>query len=116
MPSFGWPTAVISGGRDLVTPRAVAQRIVSLLPDAVLVDLPTAGHSVIDTRERTALDVVKAVYAGTLDELPSRSAQLDAEPGGIGVRMLVWAIAAAAVAESVVPSAVPRVVRYVTTS
>jgi pimeloyl-ACP methyl ester carboxylesterase len=116
MPSFGWPTAVISGGRDLVTPRAVAQRIVSLLPDAVLVDLPTAGHSAIDTRERTALDVVKAVYAGTLDELPSRSAQLDAEPGGIGVRMLVWAIAAAAVAESVVPSAVPRVVRYVTTS
>ena len=88
----------------------------SLLPDAVLVDLPTAGHSVIDTRERTALDVVKAVYAGTLDELPSRSAQLDAEPSGIGVRMLVWAIAAAAVAESVVPSAVPRVVRYVTTS
>ena len=85
------------------TPRAVAQRIVSLLPDAVLVDLPTAGHSAIDTRERTALDVVKAVYAGTLDELPSRSAQLDAEPGGIGVRMLVWAIAAAAVAESVVP-------------
>jgi pimeloyl-ACP methyl ester carboxylesterase len=116
MPRFEWPTAVISGGRDLVTPRAVAQRIVSLVPDGVLVDLPTAGHSAIDTRERTALDVVKAVYAGTLHELPSRSAQLDAEPGGIGVRMLVWAIAAAAVAESAVPSAVPRVVRYVTTS
>ena len=116
MPSFGWPTAVISGGRDLVTPRAVAQRIVSLIPDGVLVDLPTAGHSAIDTRERTALDVVKAMYAGTSHELPSRSAELDAEPGGIGVRMLVWAIAAAAVAESVVPSAVPRAVRYVTTS
>ncbi|HEX7826099.1 MAG TPA: alpha/beta hydrolase, partial [Mycobacterium sp.] len=116
MPSFGWPTAVISGGRDLVTPRAVAQRIVSLLPDAALVDLPTAGHSVIDTRERTALDVVKSVYAGKLHELPSRSAQLDNEPGGIGVRLLVRAIGAAAVAESAVPDVVPRVVRRVTTS
>ena len=37
MPSFGWPTVVISGGRDLITPPAVAERIVSLLPDAVLV-------------------------------------------------------------------------------
>jgi pimeloyl-ACP methyl ester carboxylesterase len=116
MPGFRWPTAVISGGRDLVTPPAVAQRIVSLLPDATLVDLPTAGHSVIDTRERTALDVVKAVYAGTMHQLPSRSAQLDAVPGGIGVRTLVWAIGAAAKAESAVPSALPRVVRRVTTS
>lgn len=116
MPGFRWPTAVISGGRDLITPRAVAERIVSLLPNAALVDLPTAGHSVIDLRERTALDVVKAVYAGRLHELPDRSAQLDAEPGGIGVRMLVWAITAAAVAESAVPSAVPRALRSVTTS
>jgi proline iminopeptidase len=116
MPGFGWPTAVISGGRDLVTPRAVAQRIVSLLPDAALVDLPTAGHSVIDTRERTALDVVKSVYAGKLHELPSRSAQLDTAPGGIGVRLLVRVIGAAAVAESAVPSVLPRVVRRVTTS
>lgn len=116
MPGFTWPTAVISGGRDLVTPRAVAQRIVSLLPDAALVDLPTAGHSVIDTRERAALDVVKSVYAGRLHELPSRSAQLDTQPGGLGVRLLVRAIEAAAVAESAVPSLVPRVVRRVTTS
>jgi pimeloyl-ACP methyl ester carboxylesterase len=116
MPGFGWPTVVISGGRDLVTPPAVARRIVSLLPDATLVDLPTAGHSVIDTRERTALDVVKAVYAGTMHQLPSRSAQLDAAPGGIGVRLLVRAIGAAAVAEAAVPSVVPRVVRRVTTS
>jgi proline iminopeptidase len=32
------------------------------------------------------------------------------------VRLLVWAIGAAAVAESAVPSAVPRMVRHVTTS
>jgi pimeloyl-ACP methyl ester carboxylesterase len=43
MPKFDWPTVVISGGRDLITPRGVAERITSLIPDAVLVLLPTAA-------------------------------------------------------------------------
>jgi pimeloyl-ACP methyl ester carboxylesterase len=116
MPSFTWPTVVISGGRDLTTPPAVAQRIVSLIPDSVLVDLPTAGHSILDTRERSALEIVKAVYAGRISELPSRSAELDAAPSELGMRLLTWAIGAAAVAESAVPAAVPQLVRRVTTS
>lgn len=80
IPQFSWPTAVISGGRDLTTPRAVAERIVDLIPDSVLVEMPTAGHSVIDDREGSALDIVKAVYAGSMRELPGRTAQLDAAP------------------------------------
>ena len=116
MPGFTWPTAVISGGRDLTTPRAVARRIADLIPDSALIELPTSGHSVIDTRERSAFDVVKAVYAGEMYELPSRAAQLDKAPSVLSVRLLVWAIGAAAVAESAVPSAVPRVVRAVTPS
>jgi pimeloyl-ACP methyl ester carboxylesterase len=116
MPSFTWPTVVISGGRDLTTPPAVARRIVSLLPNSVLVDLSTAGHSALDTRERSALEIVKAVYAGEINELPSRSAELDATPSELGMRVLTWAIGAAAVAESAVPAVVPRVVRQVTSS
>ncbi|MCV7133731.1 alpha/beta fold hydrolase [Mycobacterium hodleri] len=116
MPTFTWPTVVISGGRDLTTPRAVACRIAELIPDSVLVEMPTSGHSVVDTKERSALDVVRAVYAGEIAELPSRSAELDAVPSLLSVRLLKRAITAAAVAESVVPSAVPRVVRNVTTS
>ena len=116
MPEFTWPTVVISGGRDLTTPRAVADRIVELIPDAVLVDLPTAGHSVIDTKERSALDVVQAVYAGSTSELPGRSKELDAAPSPLGVRLLKKAISAAAAAESVVPSVVPRAVRQVTST
>jgi proline iminopeptidase len=116
MPGFTWPTVVISGGRDLTTPPAVARRITSLIPESVLVELPTAGHSVIDTRERAALDVAKAVYAGRMHELPSRSAKLDSEASVLGVRLMVWAMGAAAIAESAVPSAVPRAVRRVTTS
>jgi proline iminopeptidase len=116
MPGFTWPTVVISGGRDLTTPRAVACRIAELIPDSVLVDLPTTGHSIIDVKERSALDIVKAVYAGEASELPSRSAELDSAPNLLSVRLLVRAIAAASVAESAVPSVVPRAVRHVTTS
>ena len=116
MPTFTWPTVVISGGRDLTTPRAVALRVAQLIPDAVLVDMPTTGHSVIDTKERSALDIVKAVYAGETAELPGRSTELDARPSLLSVRLLRRAIIAAAAAESAVPSVVPRAVRHVTPS
>jgi proline iminopeptidase len=116
MPGFTWPTVVISGGRDLTTPRVVACRIADLIPNSVLVEMPTTGHSIIDTKERSALDIVAAVYAGEMSVLPSRSAELDAVPSLLSVRLLKRLITAAAVAESVVPSAVPRAVRNVTTS
>jgi proline iminopeptidase len=116
MPRFTWPTVVISGGHDLITPPTVAQRIASLIPGAVLVNLATAGHSAIDLRERAALDIARAVYSGDIDKLPGRARELDAKPGGLGVRLLVWAIAAAAAVESVLPAAVPRAVQRVTAS
>jgi proline iminopeptidase len=109
MPNFSWPTVVISGGRDLITPPAVAHRIVSLIPDAVVVNLATAGHSAIDIREQAAMDIVKAVYAGESGQLPARAKALDAKPAGLGVRLLVWSIGAAAAIESALPAAVPRV-------
>jgi pimeloyl-ACP methyl ester carboxylesterase len=116
MPKFSWPTVVVSGGRDLITPPAVADRIASLIPGAVLVKLATAGHSAIDLRERAAVDIVKATYNGTSAGLPARAKKLDSAPGGLGVRVLVWAIAAAAAVEKAVPAAVPRTVQRVTAS
>ncbi|WP_284233362.1 alpha/beta hydrolase [Mycobacterium antarcticum] len=116
MPGFDWPTVVVSGGRDLTTPRAVACRIADLIPGAVLVDMPTTGHSILDVKERSALDIVKAVYDETISELPARSADLDAAPSLLSVRLLKRAITAASAAESAVPSSVPRAVRSVTTS
>jgi pimeloyl-ACP methyl ester carboxylesterase len=112
MPHFGWPTVVISGGRDLITPPAVAHRIASLIPAAVLVELPTAGHSALDVRERAALDVMAAVSNGEIAALPGRAGRLDRVPGGLGVRLLVGTLRAAAIAES----AVPRVRRRAATS
>jgi len=116
MPKFSWPTVVISGGRDLITPPAVARRIASLVPGAVLVNLATAGHSTIDLRERAALDIVKAIYDGTSSGLPARAKKLDSTPGGLGVRLLIWGIAAAATVEKALPAAVPRTVQRVTAS
>jgi proline iminopeptidase len=114
MPKFSWPTVVISGGRDLITPPSVAKRIASLIPDGVLVDLATAGHSMIDVRERAAMDIVEAVYAGETHQLPARAKSLNDEPAGRGVRALVWTIGAAAAVESALPAVVPRVLQRTT--
>jgi pimeloyl-ACP methyl ester carboxylesterase len=116
MPNFAWPTVVISGGRDLITPPTVARRVAALIPGAVLVSLATAGHSIIDLRERAALDIVNAVYRGEAGGLLAREAALDARPAGLGIRSLVWGIEAAAALESALPAAVPRSVARVTAS
>ena len=109
MPNFSWPAVIISGGRDLITPPAVASRVASLIPGAVLVNLATAGHSAIDFRERAALDIIKATCDGVTSDLPARANSLDAAPSGLGVRILIWSIAAAAVVEKAVPRTVHRV-------
>ena len=114
MPKFGWPTVVVSGGRDLTTPPSVAERIASLIPGATLVRLPTAGHSVLDTRERAAFAIIDAVRNDDIGRLSGP--ELDALPSRPALRMLVSAISAAAAVESALPAAVPRVVQRVTAS
>ncbi len=110
MPKFTWPTVVISGGRDLITPPAVAERIAELIPNSVLVRLPSTGHSVLDTKERAALRIAEAVSIGRIDTLRQQEAALDAMPSRPAVRLMVSAMAAAARVEAALPAAVPRVV------
>ena len=107
MPEFGWPTVVISGGRDLITPPAVADRIAELLADPALVRLPTAGHSILDTRERAALRIAAAVCEGRAGDLPAQGQVLDELPVPPELRLMGWAIEAAAWVESALPPA-PR--------
>jgi proline iminopeptidase len=114
MPKFSWPTVVVSGGRDLTTPPAVADRIASLIPGALLVRLPTAGHSVLDSRKRAAVQIAKAMAEGEIETLPARAAALDALPGGTVIQLFVAALGAAAAVESVMPGVVPRIVQRVT--
>jgi proline iminopeptidase len=109
MPGFDWSTVVISGGRDLITPPTVARRVASLIPGAVLVELATAGHSVVDLRERATLDIVTALYDGTADGLPARATTLDSRPARLGVRALTRGLHAATALESALPAVVPCV-------
>ena len=111
MPKFGWPTVVISGGRDLITPPAVAKRIASLVPNAVLLTLPTMAHSALDFREPASLAIVGAVWRGELDGLADQAAALDALPARPALRLLWKAINVAAAAEAVLPSVPPGLVR-----
>jgi proline iminopeptidase len=107
MPKFTWPTVVISGGRDLVTPRAVAERVVSLVPGAVLVDLPSMAHSALDFRESAALTVAAAVFRGEIDRLASRGSTLDDLPARPAMRLLWKAVEVAAIAEGALPTLWP---------
>lgn len=116
MPKFSWPTVVVSGGRDLTTPPAVAERIASLLPESVLIRLPTMAHSALDTREHAALTIAAAVCRGEIDGLADLALELDALPGRPALRLLRKAIGVAAAAEAMLPVALPGLGRRVTQS
>ena len=109
MPGFDWPTVVVSGRRDLTTPPAVAARVAELVPDAVLVEFQTAAHSILDTREAAALQIMRAVVDGHAGELATRAGELDELPGNVSVRLLVAFIELAAAVEKRVPGTSPIV-------
>ncbi len=111
MPNFHWPTVVVSGGRDLITPPAVAEREALLLPNAVLLKLPTTAHSALDFREPAALAIAGAVFRDEIDGLAARAAALDAMPSRPAIRLLWKAIEVAAMAEAALP-AVPLGLRH----
>jgi len=104
MPNFTWPTAVVSGGRDLITPAPVAQRVASLIPDAQLLKLPTMAHSALDFREPAALAIAGAVSRGEFEGLAAQAPALDALPPRPSVRLLWKAIELAAIAEGALPA------------
>lgn len=107
MPKFNWPTAVVSGGRDLITPPAVAARVASLLPDSLLLALPTMGHSALDFREPAALGIAASVWRGELDELANQASTLDAIPARPAQRLLWKAVDVVAAAEGALPAIAP---------
>lgn len=85
---FAMPVVVLSGERDLRTPRSVAERIAELAPHGCLVPLRGAGHSLLDSNQLAARRVLMLVStegpeavadaAGELEALISRSRALTA--------------------------------------
>ncbi|NJQ08073.1 alpha/beta hydrolase [Streptomyces lonarensis] len=76
LPSFDWPVAVVSGDRELRTPRAVAERVARLVPDGALVPLADHGHSALDSHPAAALRVARLVRDGQHRLLPGEAAAL----------------------------------------
>lgn len=104
MPKFDWPTVVMSGGRDLITPTAIAERVASLVRDAVLVTLPTMPHGALECREAAALAVAGAVWRGEHHKLAGQGLALDALPAPPALRLLWKAVEVATLAERAVPT------------
>ena len=61
--AFTWPTVIISGDRDIRTPRAVAEEIRDRIPNAILLPVGDHGHSALDTHPGLALDVTLAAVS-----------------------------------------------------
>ncbi|WP_432563791.1 alpha/beta hydrolase family protein [Kineococcus sp. SYSU DK003] len=100
VPGFTWPTVVVSGDRDLRTPRPVAERLTGLVPGAVLVPLAGLGHSALDTHQLAALHIAHAAVAGATDRLPALAGRLAALPGRGPSRLVGTAVAAVVTAAS----------------
>jgi pimeloyl-ACP methyl ester carboxylesterase len=113
LPKFLWPTAVVSGGRDLTTPPAVAERVASLLPNSVLLTLPTMGHSALETRERAALTIASAVCRDELEKLADQAPMLDALPVRPVMQLVKTAVGLAAAMEGGLPVSVADLGRWV---
>ena len=98
-----------SGARD-----GPGLAVAALIPGAALVPLPTAGHSILDTREAAALRIASDLVAGHAGDLPAQGPELDAMPVRPEVKLLGLAIEAAARVEGALPAAVPRLFQAIT--
>ncbi|WP_146000615.1 alpha/beta fold hydrolase [Brevibacterium ihuae] len=88
LPTFDFPVLVLSGERDLRTPRPVAEEIVRLAPRGHLVPLPDSGHSALDTHLLPVLVAAEAIATGRVAELawnPERFAGLPRVTGPSGI-------------------------------
>lgn len=100
---FGWPTAVVSGTRDVRTPPPVAERVAALVPDAVLVPIDGMGHSALDTHQLAALTVARGVARGRHRDLPALAPRISALPRRGAARWLGPLIAAGLTLDVLLP-------------
>jgi pimeloyl-ACP methyl ester carboxylesterase len=104
LPRFAWPTAVVSGDRDVRTPRRIAEEVVDLVPGAVLVPLADTGHSALDTHRTAALFVAEVVRTGDHRRLPELAPRLAALPRRGPSRLVGHAVRAALAVERLLPA------------
>ena len=68
LPGFSWPVVLFSGGRDTRSPAFLHEEMASLLPNALHVIFPDAGHDLLRFRTGAVLDVEAAAVRAGLEE------------------------------------------------
>jgi pimeloyl-ACP methyl ester carboxylesterase len=79
-PSITAPTLVLSGVNDLVGPPQIARDLVARIPDARLLTIRGAGHSLLDTRSRILQIAARWSACGSAHLLPEHAEELAALP------------------------------------
>ena len=93
---FDWPMLVLSGDRDLRTPRAVAEHVIAHAPHAVLVPIEQHGHSALDTAAPLAVNAIRH-FANTQSTSPAFGAAKLTAQRSIIARMISFRLALAKV-------------------
>lgn len=78
---FSWPTAVLSGARDLRSVPPCAEAMAERIPDAALVCFPGSGHSFLDRFPFAGLVAAGAVASGRHKALPAFTGRLEEARG-----------------------------------
>ncbi|WP_277212672.1 alpha/beta fold hydrolase [Isoptericola croceus] len=100
---FDWPLAVLSGERDLRTPRLLSESVVRTAPDGALVPLLGAGHSALDTHAQAATAAITAVREQAHHELGAEPDRLAALPRDGASRHMATILRAGLTVESLIP-------------
>ncbi|MBK1789049.1 alpha/beta hydrolase [Prauserella cavernicola] len=107
LPHFTWPTVAVSGERDLRTPRSVAEQVVELVPDAVLLPIDDLGHSALDGHPLATLLAADAIRHGSHTRLPELAGRISTMSRHGRQRMLDPLISARLVLDRVLPRTPP---------
>lgn len=98
-PAITAPTLVITGSRDLVSPPRIARELTARIPGARLLEVPGAGHSILDTRSRILQVAARWSACGAALHLPERAAELAALPASATDQALTRGLQIALAAE-----------------
>ncbi|WP_304502127.1 alpha/beta fold hydrolase [Brachybacterium sp. FME24] len=79
-PAITAATLVIAGSQDLIAPPRIARDLAERIPGARLLEVPGAGHSMLDTRSQITQIAARWSACGTAHLLPERAAELAALP------------------------------------
>ncbi|MEH3089001.1 MAG: alpha/beta fold hydrolase [Microbacterium arborescens] len=79
---FDWPVVVVSGDRDVRTPRTIAEQVAAAVPQSVLIEVRGHGHSALDTHPGLALDIVRTLTDAVASGVPVDRSIFGEDPEG----------------------------------